>query len=47
LTTVEAENEKLQNPVESVETEMMKVKDFMFQQFNTRPPSTSRNGTPG
>ena len=44
LTTVEAENEKFQNRIESVEMELMKVKEFMAQQFNTRPPSTSCNG---
>ncbi|KAJ8422677.1 hypothetical protein Cgig2_025366 [Carnegiea gigantea] len=44
LATVEAENEKLQNRVESVETEMMKIKDLVFQQFNTHPPSIARSG---
>ncbi|KAJ8432978.1 hypothetical protein Cgig2_022622 [Carnegiea gigantea] len=44
LATVEAENEKLQNRVEPVETEMMKIKDLVFQQFNTRPPSTACDG---
>jgi len=49
LTTVEVKNGKLQNRVESVETEMLQVKEFMFQQFNTLPPSASCNGheTPG
>jgi len=37
----EEENEKLQSCVESVEMELMKVKDFVFQQFNNRPPSSS------
>ncbi|KAJ8432754.1 hypothetical protein Cgig2_011677 [Carnegiea gigantea] len=44
LATVEAENEKIQNRVESVETEMMKIKALIFQQFNTRPPSTACDG---
>ncbi|KAJ8446142.1 hypothetical protein Cgig2_000939 [Carnegiea gigantea] len=44
LATVEAENEKLQNCIESVETEMMEIKDLVFQQFNTRPPSNSCDG---
>lgn len=44
LATIEAENEKLQNRVESVETEMMKIKDLVFQQFDTRSPSTLRDG---
>ncbi|KAJ8444262.1 LOW QUALITY PROTEIN: hypothetical protein Cgig2_024588 [Carnegiea gigantea] len=44
LATVEAKNEKLQNSVESVETEMMKIKDLVLQQFNTRPPSIACDG---
>ena len=32
------------NRMESVETEMMKIKDLVFQQFNTRPPSTACDG---
>jgi len=49
LTMVVAENEKLQNCVELVETEMMNVKELVFQQFNTHPPSPSCNEheTPG
>jgi len=49
LTTIEAENEKLQNHVESVETEMMKVKALAFQHLNTHPPFASHKGdeTPG
>ncbi|KAJ8420999.1 hypothetical protein Cgig2_002569 [Carnegiea gigantea] len=49
LAPVEAKNKKLQNHVESVETEMIKVKDLLFQHFNTRPPSVPHDGdgTPG
>ncbi|KAJ8429298.1 LOW QUALITY PROTEIN: hypothetical protein Cgig2_000223 [Carnegiea gigantea] len=31
---IEAKNKRLQNRVESIETEMMKIKDLVFQQFN-------------
>jgi len=41
LATVEEENEKLQSRMESVEMEWTKFKDFVFQQFNNRPPSAS------
>ena len=44
LATVEAKNEELKNRVKSVETEMMKVKELVFQQFNTHPPSAPRDG---
>ena len=30
--------------MESVETKMMKIKDLVFQLFNTRPSSTARDG---
>ena len=30
--------------MESVETKMIKIKDLVFQQFNTRPPSTACDG---
>jgi len=38
---VEEENEKFQSHVESVEMELTKVKDFVFQQLNNRPPCSS------
>ncbi|KAJ8427721.1 LOW QUALITY PROTEIN: hypothetical protein Cgig2_022195 [Carnegiea gigantea] len=41
---VEAKNSKLQNRMESVATEMMKINDLVFQQFNTRPPPTACDG---
>ena len=44
LATVEAKNENLQNCMESIETEMMKIRDLVFQQFNTSPPSVARDG---
>ncbi|KAJ8433193.1 hypothetical protein Cgig2_004325 [Carnegiea gigantea] len=44
LASVKAENEKPQNCLEPAETEMMKVKDLVFQQFNTRPPSITHDG---
>jgi len=49
LAIVEGENEKLQNHAESFETEIMKVKELVFQQFTTRPSSAprDRHETPG
>ena len=44
MATVEEKNEKLQNRVESVETEIMKIKDLVFQQFNTVSPSIAGDG---
>ncbi|KAJ8433194.1 LOW QUALITY PROTEIN: hypothetical protein Cgig2_004326 [Carnegiea gigantea] len=44
LAAVKAENEKPQNCLEPVETKMIKIKDLVFQQFNTRPPSIARDG---
>ncbi|KAJ8429197.1 hypothetical protein Cgig2_032937 [Carnegiea gigantea] len=44
LVTAKAKNKKLQNHLKSVETEPMKIKDLTFQQFNTRPSSTTCNG---